>query len=124
MHHDCGNTASGFQLSLPDGAIPMDIIEPYNATLQLHHHNNRFLGQPQAPNTTTTPTHETFKSCLLCYLCNKSWERRIILQNFKIPVATLLPNITLEADVIIKIWQTLPHQPVMQVEVKWNTKGH
>ena len=41
MHHDYDNTASGFQLSLPDGAIPVN-THPYNETIRVQQHNNTF----------------------------------------------------------------------------------
>ena len=76
MHHDYDRTASGFQLSLPDEAIPID-THPYNETIRVQHHNNTFLknqAADQLHNQDTLQGH-------LHHLRNK-WERTL-LQNFE-----------------------------------------
>ena len=76
MHHDYDNTASGFQLSLPDGAVPVD-THPYNETIRVQQHNNAFpknQAADQHHNLDTLQGH-------LQHLGN-NWER-ILLQNFE-----------------------------------------
>ena len=58
MHHDYDNTASGFQLSLPEGAIPVD-THPYNETIRVQQHNNTFQKNQAVARSTPQPRHLT-----------------------------------------------------------------